>query len=227
MLVRKLVFALCLFAAPASAQEGHKASFDCAKARTPVEKAICGSYYAAELDRAMDELYRAAIARAPGQRAASEAAQRQWLAARDARCGRAKPDTECLTRFYKDRIVALVRIARDAKDAPIAGRYVYGEKGEAGELFLAEMPDGTTFVLIDTINVAHVSPHSCSFLQRLKDRRGDVLRFNDPQVSKTCALEIAVTGNRAVVREAPKDCYELASYFCGAHGFMLGNYVRR
>jgi uncharacterized protein len=227
MRARILAAALCFFALPAAAQEGPKASFDCRKAATPVERAICQGSYTAELDRALDTLYRAALKRAPAERAATEAGQRQWLAQRNSRCGRAKPDTECLAGLYKDRIVALVRLTRDAGSALIAGRYVYREKGQAGEMFIAEMPDGTTFVLVETVNVGHPSPHTCSLMDYVKDRRGALLNYRDPEASKTCGLEIAIVGNRAVMRETPKDCFEAAQYNCGAHGFMLGNYVRR
>ena len=224
MLARNAILAACLAAAPAAAQD---ASFDCKKASTPVEKAICEGNDTADLDRALATLYRAALEKAGDKRAAAEAAQRRWLAARDTSCGRAKPDTECLARLYKERIVALARAARGAPGTFITGRYAYREKAQAGEMFLAEMPDGTTLVLIDTVNVGHISPHTCSFGDYVKDRQGDVLRFRSEEASKTCALEFAVTGNRAVVRAAPKECFELAQYFCGAHGFMLGNYVKR
>jgi hypothetical protein len=93
-------------------------------------------------------------------------------------------------------------------------------------MFLAELPDGNTLVLIETVNVGHQSPHTCTFMERLTPARG-VLRYSKAEESKTCALEIGVTGNRAVMRESPKDCFELARYYCGAHGYMLGTYVRR
>jgi uncharacterized protein len=229
MRVRALAAALCLAAVPAAAQEGNKASFDCKKAATPVEKAICDSSVTAELDVALDEIYRASLARRPAERTTLEAAQRQWLAARNARCARGKPDQNCLEQMYKARIIALVRADRGigAQGSFITGRYDYRQKGEGGEMFLAEMPDGSTLVMIETVNVGHRSPHTCAFSGRLSDRRGDVLGYRDQEASKTCGLEIAVTGNRAVIRETPKDCFEVAQYYCGAHGYMLGNYVRK
>jgi len=229
MRVRALAAALCLVAVSAAAQEGNKASFDCKKAATPVEKAICDSSITAELDVALDEIYRASLARRPAERATLEAAQRQWLAARNARCARGKPDQNCLEQMYKARIIALVRADRGigAKGSFITGRYDYRQKGEGGEMFLAEMPDGQVLVMIETVNVGHQSPHTCSFSGRLSDRRGDVLGYREQEASKTCGLEIAVTGSRAVISETPKDCFEAAQYYCGAHGYMLGNYVRR
>jgi uncharacterized protein len=225
MHLRTLAAAACLIAAPAAAQEGPKASFDCKKAATPVERAICQGLHTAELDRAMDELYKAALAKVGAERAAVEAQQRQWLAQRNTACGRAKPGVTCIEKLYKQRIVALARSARGTTGPFVSGCYDYRQKGEGGEMFLAELPDGNTLVLIETVNVGHQSPHTCTFMERLKG--GGVLRYADANASKTCALEIAVTGNRAVVRESPKDCFEVAQYYCGAHGYMLGTYVRK
>jgi len=236
MVPRNLPLAICLLAAamaaPAVAQDGPKASFDCKKAATPVEKAICEGNYTAELDVAMDELYRGVFGKAEGpKRTAVESAQRQWLAARNTRCGRAKPDGECLARLYKDRIVVLSREWRAlggvAQGSAIAGRYAYREKGEAGEMLLAEMPDGSVYVQVETVNTNHRSPHSCTFGGRLKTRNADVLEYREPETSKTCGLQISVKGNRLEFSELPKDCFEISRHYCGAHGFMLGNYVKR
>lgn len=224
-MIRPLVLAACLVAAPAAAQDGPQASFDCKKAGTPVEKAICQGLHTAELDRVLDELYKAALEKAGAQRAATEAAQRQWLAQRNTACGRAKPDIICIEKLYKQRIVALARVARAATGPFVSGSYDYRQKGEGGAMFLAELPDGNTLVQIETVNVGHRSPHTCTFMERLKG--GGVLRYSKAEESKTCALEIEVTGNRAVVRESPKDCFEIAQFYCGAHGYMLGTYVRQ
>lgn len=235
MLLRNGMFATCLLALAAgfaAAQEGPKASFDCKQARTAVEKTICDGPFTAELDLALHDLYRGVAAKAEGaKRAAIEAAQRRWLTARDTQCGRTKPDVGCLDRLYMDRIVALSREWRAlggvTTGTGISGRYAYREKGEAGEMLLAEMPDGAVFVQVSTVNTNHQSPHSCTFGQRLKTRSGDVLEYREPEASKTCGLQISVKGNRAVFSEIPKDCFEIARHYCGAHGFMLGNYVRR
>ena len=230
MLVRKIVLATCLLAAPAVAQN-EKTSFDCAKARQPVERAICSTPELAALDLVMDEIYRAIMARAlPPHRAATETAQRQWLAARNARCNPGKPDTECLSRLYKQRVVELARGWRElngaAMGSPITGRYTYRQKGFFGEMFLAELPSGGAFVMVDTANTGD-NPHTCSLSERLKDRRGDIIEYRDTEVSKTCAIQIEVKGNTAVIREIPKDCFDLARHWCGARGYMLGNYVKQ
>ena len=231
MLVRNLVLATCLLAAPAAAQQGSRASFDCAKARTPVEKAICGGEYLADLDLVLDEVYRAVIASSEQEiRQNVDKAQKAWLARRDTACGKAKPDGGCLARLYKARIVDLVgtwRAFGNGTGARISGSYAYREKGLGGEMFLAELPDGRIFVQVETVNTGPQSPHTCTLTARVKERRGDVLDHRDPDGSKTCAIEIEVKGNRATLREAPKECFELAQYWCGARATMLGSYVRR
>lgn len=229
MLIRKIALATCLLAAPAAAQN-EKTSFDCAKARQPVERAICGTPELAALDLVMDEIYRAVTKSAEqGIRQNVDKAQKAWLARRDAACGRAKPDTECLSRLYEARIVELAgtwRALGNGKGSPITGRYDYRQKGLAGEMFLAELPDGATFVAVDTANTGD-NPHTCGLSERIKERRGDLIEYRDAEVSKTCAIQIEVKGNTAVMREIPKDCFDLARHWCGMRGHMLGNYVRR
>ncbi len=212
---------------PAGAEDADQPSFDCKQAKTPVERAICDGAALPLLDRAMAGLYRAVRPRQP----AIDAEQRQWLAQRNTQCGQGKPDQECLTRLYKRRVAALAGMARELgllpPGPPLTGDYAYREKGEAGSMFLAEMPDGSVYVLVETVNVAHHSPHSCSLTERVRERRGDTLVIQDRKTSVKCSIEITVAGRRATMREAPKDCFELARHWCGAHGFMLGNYVRR
>ena len=123
--------------------------------------------------------------------------------------------------------MAAARLGGTAQGTSISGRYVYREKGNAGEMLLAEMPDGAVYLQAETVNTNHPSPHTCSFSGRLKTRSADVLHYREPESSKTCGLQVSVAGNRAMLSEMPKECFELAQYYCGAHGYMLGNYVRR
>jgi len=76
-------------------------SFNCAAARTPPERAICGpdNGHLADLDGQAAELYR--LARAASPSVAAE--QQAWLRRRDA-CG---ADADCLIARYEERIDAL------------------------------------------------------------------------------------------------------------------------
>jgi uncharacterized protein YecT (DUF1311 family) len=59
-------------------------SFDCAKATTPTEKAICGDFDLASWDRSVALALHQAIARNPEKEASLRASQRDWLKRRDA-----------------------------------------------------------------------------------------------------------------------------------------------
>ena len=81
MMVRALGL---LVLAPTSAHAG--ASFDCGKAATPVEQAICADPALADLDGKVAAAYRSAVqklAATPKRRAALEAAQRRFLVQRN------------------------------------------------------------------------------------------------------------------------------------------------
>lgn len=93
-----LIALLASLAAPASAQQP---SFDCRRAGTPTEHAICGSDRLSRLDVQMARLYRAAARRAGGNARRLRAQQLVWQQWRNI-CG---GDTACLARRYAERIV--------------------------------------------------------------------------------------------------------------------------
>lgn len=82
------------------------ASFDCTRAKRPVEKMICADAQLSRQDEALAAAYQAAVAAsaaAPGERDE----QRRWLRQRDA-C----PDAACLSDAYASRVGALERQKR-------------------------------------------------------------------------------------------------------------------
>lgn len=76
-------------------------SFDCRKAATFVEKAICDDYLLSKLDDALDDNYRTMLAAniGSGARKDLKATQRVWLVQRN-RC----TDKTCLVETYRQRI---------------------------------------------------------------------------------------------------------------------------
>jgi len=79
-------------------------SFDCAKAGTPTEKAICSDVALARLDREVAGAYQQQLSYADdAQKTAIRNAQRAWLGTRDA-CG---GSVVCLTDAYDQRLKAL------------------------------------------------------------------------------------------------------------------------
>ena len=100
--------ALMLIAAtPAAA-----ASFDCTRAATPDEKAICSSPALSDLDTEMATLFgvRMEIPMLMGARGAGRDEQHDWLVARHA-CG---GDTACLTQSYRQRVAELQQTIAEA-----------------------------------------------------------------------------------------------------------------
>lgn len=80
-------------------------AIDCAKAATPVERAICGSEELLRLDRELNEAFKALRDRTPeGDRDALRSAQRRWLEGRDQRCGGA---AICLAEALRARVAEL------------------------------------------------------------------------------------------------------------------------
>ncbi len=106
------LFAAAAIALIAAVAPAGAASFDCGKARTADEKAICADRTLSELDVAMATLYgvRMQIPMLMGARGAAQDEQRAWLAERRA-CG---GEVTCLTASYQRRIVELDGTIADA-----------------------------------------------------------------------------------------------------------------
>ncbi|MBU4611383.1 DUF1311 domain-containing protein [Achromobacter sp. GG226] len=114
-------FLLLSLSGVALSQHAFAASFDCARAATPTEQAICERPALAEQDRALAEVYarRLGLAKAGNAQTvdALRASQRAWLKTRD-RCGR---DADCLQASYTQRI------AEFRNDIALVDRYVPDE----------------------------------------------------------------------------------------------------
>jgi uncharacterized protein YecT (DUF1311 family) len=85
-------------------------AFDCARAKSQVEKAICASRELARLDRHVSEAYAANLSGAADEakRAAIRKEQRAWIKDRDAAClSAALPLETCLIGMYRVRLRVL------------------------------------------------------------------------------------------------------------------------
>lgn len=93
--------AASLFAVAGSADA---ASFNCNKAKTKTEHAICGNGKLSQMDSQMASLYKQALVVTCGSKNTLRAQQRAWLAGRNG-CGGMIP---CLKNAYQDRIQELM-----------------------------------------------------------------------------------------------------------------------
>ncbi len=84
------------------------ASFDCARAATPIERAICADAGLARLDRQVAEVYQQKLRDSyePGAKDKLKQGQRDWLATRNKMCGGPAPGA-CLTKLYGARLDVL------------------------------------------------------------------------------------------------------------------------
>jgi len=100
----KIVSLIAVLSALSIGATASTASFDCAKASSPTEKAICSHPSLAKMDRELASVYHAALKRAdPEERPKMKSAQRSWLAHREA----CKGELRCIEGSYQRRITQL------------------------------------------------------------------------------------------------------------------------
>jgi uncharacterized protein len=93
-----------------SKEDKPEASFDCTKAPSATERAVCSSHTLAGLDRSMSEAYAVALRNAkkidPAKGKEMAATQRAWLHTRDDCLG----DVRCLDRVMRQRVDVLADV---------------------------------------------------------------------------------------------------------------------
>ena len=109
--IRLLVLVLVVSVAPRARSQ----SFDCNKASTSIEDAICSNAALGHLDSSLERAFEDALSRAPDDKVAIMRAQRHWRAARDQKCARSVTASRatlvsCVAQMYADRIGELQRI---------------------------------------------------------------------------------------------------------------------
>jgi uncharacterized protein len=125
------------------------ASFDCNKASTFAEHAICEDSRLSAMDDELARLYKTALATASDS-AKLKAEQTTWLATRD-RC----KDSNCIMKAYTDRIAALGKTS----SAPPSGDFTGTYKTINGEALIQQDAGRIRFTLSATYktNVGEVS----------------------------------------------------------------------
>lgn len=104
----------------------HAASFDCAKAETKAELAICANDELSDLDSQMMQSYKNALENFNDQNLL-KSKQRSWLKNVRNNCS----NSDCLANVYRKRIEELGRIQASATDEQISCRKELGKKKAA------------------------------------------------------------------------------------------------
>ncbi len=122
-------------------------SFDCRRASTPAERAICARPPLGVLDRAVADAYAAALARPGADAAGLRAAQTAWLRARDAECrtapGGAGGLAACLSAAMTARVAELAPPAAPAQTAQAPAQPSAPPPAQAAPPVPPAIPSGT------------------------------------------------------------------------------------
>jgi uncharacterized protein len=192
------------------------ASFECAKARKVVERAICGDARLNRADSDLGELYqRLRQNLAAPAFAKVRQSQRRWLQLRDNTCPKAEP--ECLLPLYQQRNAVLQ--FRLAPEYPVsaAGRAsgyyrnnnmeLYAEAYNVGEIYVQILGAEPTMARW----ICEFSAHGAI------SRDGNFYNFT-PEAE----VKIIFQDNSAHVSESGD-----SSYYCGHGGYLSGVYRKQ
>ncbi|RAZ83828.1 lysozyme inhibitor LprI family protein [Cereibacter johrii] len=198
----RLWLSLCLTVAATSAAA--QASFDCSRAGTTVEHAICGDPALAALDRDVAQAYGALRAgQPPAVRDRLLAEQRAWLATRDG-CG---SDRTCLSAAMQNRLSALQASGTPAAPPTDGFTGLYCSEGAVMGMQLVGSSLRFDFMVFSGL-------HSCGTPILTGQRIG----AGWTAVDGACRLHVTVEGPDIVVRtDTPAACKEA---YCGARAVI-------
>jgi uncharacterized protein YecT (DUF1311 family) len=209
-----------------------KASFDCAKAASPVEKLICSDPALAEADYGVGDAYRNLLKRDtadPAKLASWRQTEKEWLAQRDHDCiaGKdpaaldpespaAKPVIDCLTASTGARGDALRAALFGPEPTAPPARTTYAD-GKDNTATLDEHADGTADFSILTGSTRGV----CSADETATREALDVFVFHSPDAKCKITLTRAA---RTLEVKTEGNC---ASLYCGEHADGLDHLFKR
>ena len=210
-----------LLAGSASAQEV-RPSFDCTKARLPIEKEICASPELARLDAEIATAYAAANAMLDSTgRAALAASQKEFIAQRN--LGTTAWDFE-----LKDHLQRRNRFLRTIR--PAKGQWAGTWGNDYGRVVLALRSDGLYDVKAEA-NDPVGGRWTCDFEHGGKIEgntlvtvhRNDEERTEDPHDGWTLAL--TRSGDSLNLKARPGPDKKIPQPFCGVNGTLNGAYL--
>lgn len=229
--------ALCLALLPlagAAAQEGP--SFDCAKASTQVESAICADWTLSAFDRWVGQLYKG-MAEWVDQATLDQvkASQRAWLKDERNACSAAKsqdpsvPDSaavwSCLYGVYETRAIELAQVLEAAiygpfgPEGPWSGSYSFDDGHASGSMLLLSMPDARFTIQLSS--VAGPGAHICDLSAHGGNAVGLTLRFEVKETPGCWILLERLEDGRGSLALDSDGCQD----YCGANGYFTGDYT--
>ena len=221
-LMRILALALLLAVFSAGRAQAGDPSFDCARASTAVEKAICDEQNPglASRDGALARLYDAL--KEEGGHEELRDGQKAWLRSRDA-CG---AKLNCLERRYDERLAELAEAAGD--EDQVTGGYRYRLTGEGvtpdsdrGDAFVVREADGTLTGHISTVSGRTFFVCEVDFNGAEPDETAWTYTGSEAQTDgSNCTLTVTLKSN--AIEISSENCRD----YCGANGYFDGTYKR-
>ena len=179
------------------------ASFDCAKARSPMEKLICSDAQLSTLDEQLNTAFKEAIARSKARPQLVQW-QREWLKSYEVtQC----KDARCLAKEFTDRVALLQSVApATAPSAEWNGaytRYVNGKPDkDTATLSIVGLQDGKVYLAGDAVwygpNAAN-GQVNVGEMRGVASLRNGLLAFGGDGCTATLALQ---RGGLAVKEES-------------------------
>jgi len=192
-------------------------SFDCRKAATPTEKAICADDHLARLDRTIAAAFRQLRAELASQVETLPGEQTEFLKVRDACQG----DKACLARTMESRRSALAlqpqRGVSDRRER-FVGRY----RNQLGFAIVRRRLDGGYELIVAT---GHPSGRwVCDVFAPIREVNKDNVAVAEAgEENESYPVHLAMKGSNLVISEERP----LAGYLCGHNGGIEGTYSAR
>lgn len=161
---------------PNAPHAGVSPSFDCQKAQSPTEIAICSDSHLSQLDAEMGHTYHAALSRLSQRQAeALKDDQRQWIRERVERCGAAPI---CLEQNLRQRISQLQRSAANAATESRQAQLEQGKLEAANQCYMAANYDCSIQIATSLLNANPTDARASDLLRRSRQAQSKALQGN-------------------------------------------------
>jgi uncharacterized protein len=217
--VKRLVVLALLLAA----SESRGASFDCAKAKSKVEKLVCADAALSKLDEKLAVAFR----NAASDWDSAYNSQREWLRETRDRCD----DVACLAKVYPARIEelehwtdpqpwsdAMEGMYLEPRRVLFVGEQEWEQDSATDCLSITRQEDGSARLKIESLQI---NGHMCNVDQAVR-REGDGMRAI-PHGESTCTLMVRAERGVLVVDDPEHTCRAE----CGARATLDGLTFRR
>ena len=202
-----------------SSYNSYAASFDCKKATTLVEQAICSNQKLSNLDQQLATMYKKALANSPNQEALRER-QREWLNLERNSC----QEIACIKDAYLSRLTELRDSTMSMTKQSISGEYQRYYRGkpdkDAATLTIRELSDDRVKIKGNAIWIGNEETGNVhdGEIEGIFVRQGNKVDYQDSESKEEgCRLTITFAENTLTVTDDNLQCGGLNVTFDGVY----------